>query len=287
MKPVSNRLKLLGLAVLAVIFLTGNAYANITIMAMGDSITRGGHGSPSGRYRAELANALTDRNIEFEFVGEFSDAAGRHQGVSGASIDTMTLSYGASVSQHQPDIVLVLAGTNNHFNPSVKSEFVQRYTDLLNMIHANAPNARVIMSTVPKFAYDRPNTAFWTEAFVDNRNAVTFPTMNDAIYEVAEERDWVTVVDLFSVVDIENDYAVDAVHPNLYGQQKLAALFEQEIVETTTIMGDVNQDGYVSFLDIASFVDILMENGYLEEADIYQDGLVNFLDIGPFIDLLN
>ena len=53
------------------------------------------------------------------------------------------------------------------------------------------------------------------------------------------------------------------------------------------MLGDVNQDGAVNFLDISSFIGFLSSNVYLEEADIDQNGVVNFLDISPFISLLS
>ena len=53
------------------------------------------------------------------------------------------------------------------------------------------------------------------------------------------------------------------------------------------LIGDVNQDGEVNFLDIAPFISILSSDGFLEEADINEDGVVDFLDIGPFIDVLS
>ena len=53
------------------------------------------------------------------------------------------------------------------------------------------------------------------------------------------------------------------------------------------LIGDVNQDGEVNFLDIAPFISILSSDGFLEEADINEDGVVDFLDISPFIDVLS
>lgn len=53
------------------------------------------------------------------------------------------------------------------------------------------------------------------------------------------------------------------------------------------LLGDVNQDGVVNFLDISPFIEILSASGFQDEADINQDGAVNFLDIGPFIGLLS
>ena len=52
------------------------------------------------------------------------------------------------------------------------------------------------------------------------------------------------------------------------------------------VLGDINQDGVVSFLDIAPLIEILSTNGFSFEADANQDGVVNFLDIAPFIELL-
>ena len=53
------------------------------------------------------------------------------------------------------------------------------------------------------------------------------------------------------------------------------------------IIGDVNTDGIVNFLDIAPFIGVLsMVDVFQFEADTNQDGLVNFLDISPFIVLL-
>lgn len=49
------------------------------------------------------------------------------------------------------------------------------------------------------------------------------------------------------------------------------------------LLGDVNQDGVVNFLDISPFISILSTGDFLAEADINQDQEVNFLDISPFI----
>ena len=53
------------------------------------------------------------------------------------------------------------------------------------------------------------------------------------------------------------------------------------------LLGDVNQDGAVDFLDISVFIGFLTSSAYLAEADIDQNGNVDFLDIGPFISLLS
>ena len=58
-------------------------------------------------------------------------------------------------------------------------------------------------------------------------------------------------------------------------------------VSSGSLLGDVNLDGVVDFLDIAHFITALTTADFPNEADINQDGSVNFLDIGPLIGLLS
>ena len=53
-----------------------------------------------------------------------------------------------------------------------------------------------------------------------------------------------------------------------------------------SIVGDVNGDQVVNFLDISPFIALLSSGDFQDEADINQDESVNFLDISPFIILL-
>lgn len=64
-------------------------------------------------------------------------------------------------------------------------------------------------------------------------------------------------------------------------------VFELDSIQVMTAMlGDVNRDGVVNFLDINPFIVSLTAGSYQEEADVNEDGFVNFLDIAPFIRLL-
>lgn len=53
-----------------------------------------------------------------------------------------------------------------------------------------------------------------------------------------------------------------------------------------TLLGDVNLDGAVNFLDITPFISLISTNSFQAEGDINLDDVVNFLDISPFISLL-
>lgn len=57
-------------------------------------------------------------------------------------------------------------------------------------------------------------------------------------------------------------------------------------VVSSVLLGDVNLDGAVNFLDIAPLIALLTSGDYQLEADCNEDGEVNFLDISPFILIL-
>lgn len=58
------------------------------------------------------------------------------------------------------------------------------------------------------------------------------------------------------------------------------------LLEDDFLLGDVNRDGLVNFSDIPSFISLLINGEYQEEADCNQDGVVNFQDIPSFIEIL-
>ena len=60
----------------------------------------------------------------------------------------------------------------------------------------------------------------------------------------------------------------------------------RKLIAASGLLGDINQDGAVNFLDFSPFIQLL-NNGYVAQADTNRDGVVNFLDLSPFILLLN
>lgn len=58
-------------------------------------------------------------------------------------------------------------------------------------------------------------------------------------------------------------------------------------VAPLVLLGDVNQDEVVNFLDIGPFISLLSSDTFQIEADINGDGSVTFLDIAPFIAILS
>ena len=56
---------------------------------------------------------------------------------------------------------------------------------------------------------------------------------------------------------------------------------------TTKVLGDVNCDGAIDLLDVAPFVELLVNGQFSDKADINGDGSVDLLDIDPFVVLLS
>ena len=63
---------------------------------------------------------------------------------------------------------------------------------------------------------------------------------------------------------------------------ELKILLAEEAVDDV-VLGDVNADGVVDLLDIAAFVDLIVNGEFNPAADINGDGVVDLLDIGPFV----
>ena len=55
----------------------------------------------------------------------------------------------------------------------------------------------------------------------------------------------------------------------------------------SVLVGDVNLDGSVNFLDIGPFITLLTSGEYQDQADTDRNGVVNFLDIGRLIEILS
>jgi len=88
-------------------------------------------------------------------------------------------------------------------------------------------------------------------------------------------------------VDLQTVFAGNENYLNADPDTQLFALPGVPEPTTMTLLGDVDINGEVDFLDIDPFIDLLSTGGFVPEADVNQDGAVNFEDIGPFIAILS
>ena len=236
----------------AVIFFTAPsmAFALTTIMPLGDSITRGflGNDPDVGSYRQYLADQLYGLGVEFDLVGNYNLELGGirdadYQAVGGFSIGQMVSQFGMAIEQHQPDVILALAGTNDIWSNVGHDESVRRYDSLVSLALDKSPSSRIIMATVPPLGCCQLGKPFWTEEWAKERNSQQIATMNSALQVIAEQYDAVTLADYNSVFDVEVDLTDDGVHPNGAGQRKLGQTFLRALGDPSFgVLNDSNID---------------------------------------------
>ena len=82
--------------------------------------------------------------------------------------------------------------------------------------------------------------------------------------------------------DVRLNQGVQQVKVEIFGEFSLDSLSVDDF-----LLGDVNRDGVVNFLDISRLINLLSTGDYQDEADMNGDGAVNFLDVSPFIATLS
>ena len=88
--------------------------------------------------------------------------------------------------------------------------------------------------------------------------------------------------------DLNGDGLADFIVGATLGSGEVSALSYVRLYYSRQnfILGDVDEDGSVTFADIQSFIEILIGGTFLAEADCNQDGAVTFADIPAFIAIL-
>jgi lysophospholipase L1-like esterase len=146
---------------LAVSLLTAGSVLNLSaawpirILPLGDSITDGA-GAPGG-YRAPLYQLLTNAGYKVDFVGTQTDNGAAslpdpdHEGHSGwriEQIDSIILDVFAHIAD--PDIILVLIGTNDYGQGYDTAHATNRLEALIAKMATNRPTAEIIVANLLK-----------------------------------------------------------------------------------------------------------------------------------------
>ncbi|MBE9182208.1 hypothetical protein IQ268_26945 [Oculatella sp. LEGE 06141] len=223
---------------------TGTATRPIRIMPLGDSNTRGSEpsGSPSRNtgYRDDLWQSLRANNFSIDFVGSLADGPSAisfdkdHQGhggfaikgngTSGEILPNVTNWLNAA----KPDIVLLMAGTNDFLGQNNSAEQVlQELEELIDRIYAWSPSINLFISTVPPID---PELRTHPNAASQSREAAKY---NDLIPGLLSNSKYagkrLTFVDtrgIFSKTDIRQD---DGIHLTDSGYAKQAAAWNSAI----------------------------------------------------------
>jgi len=178
--------------------------AGVKIMPLGDSITEGSTAELGG-YRWPLENLLLDAGYAFDYVGSLrigSPAAMPrpwHEGHGGYQIESADGGHqlegpvvDSALRTYQPDVILLLAGTNNLNFPDTlyPDRTSAMYDRMLAQIFGLSPGVVVVASPVPwKTAVPSDQVAAFNqyvhavvEKYADAGYRITWvPGMTDAI----------------------------------------------------------------------------------------------------------
>jgi lysophospholipase L1-like esterase len=183
---------------------------DLRILPIGNSITDGYKSTTNNGYRLSLQNLIVGNSVDY--VGTHRSGSmpdNFNEGHSGAVISEIA-SYAEGSLPVRPNVVLLMAGTNDINKPNDPAGAPSRLASLIDRIFAACPDAAIVVAQIT------PINNSGNEAL-----ALTF---NQAVIRLVNERfvagkhilfinmhDYVTVSDL-----------ADGLHPNEYGYSQIA-----------------------------------------------------------------
>ena len=179
----------------------------LRVLPLGDSITRG---DVAGGWRPVLAGRLDAAGARVVFVGSMSSAGLAHEGHGGWRIDQLAAVAAARVREYAPDVVLLMAGTNDLVQRRWAG-MAGRLETLVRQVQAARPGVRVLLASVPQM---RPRSAGLAAAWNAYRSAVPAVAARTGATWVRGD-----------LVRYPTDLVSDGVHPSRCGYARLGWLW--------------------------------------------------------------
>ncbi|MBU2668212.1 VCBS repeat-containing protein [Actinoplanes bogorensis] len=189
--------------------------ASVRLMPLGDSITAGQESSDNNGYRDELYDAI-DALGTVDFVGSARNgtmADPDHEGHPGWRIDQIDTLADCTVEQYQPNVVTLMAGTNDINQNYDLAAAPQRLKNLINQVLADSPKAAVIVAKL------LPTGKAGLQPRIDVYNPAIYRVVADLKAE-GKHVVWADTSDITVSEGLQNDS-----HPNDAGYAKLGAAF--------------------------------------------------------------
>ena len=187
------------------------------VMPLGDSLTHG-YNIPGG-YRSDLWSLITADGRSVDFVGSLDDGPAslpdrEHEGHPGWRIDDLSSEVVRWLTAAQPDIVLLMIGTNDIVQDYDRAAAPDRLSALIDRVTDTQPRTQVVVASIPRLGW--PPAADWVRAY-----NVAIPSIIDA--KVADGKR-VSYADVHSAITA-GDLDADLVHLNASGDSKVAAVW--------------------------------------------------------------
>jgi acyl-CoA thioesterase I len=189
-------------------------------MPLGDSISDG-YFIPGG-YRIELWYGLKTQGYAVEFVGSASNGPDslpdrRHEGHSGWRIDQIHEQVAGWLNAAQPNIILLLIGTNDIAQGYKIDTAPDRLDRLIETIFQVTPNVQLFVGSIPPISEP-----------ILNQRAIAYNQEVEALVQHRKASgDRIDFVDFYYTLSLDD--LPDGVHPNREGFRKIAQAWENAI----------------------------------------------------------
>lgn len=206
----------------------------VRILPLGDSITFGtGITTRQGGYRNQLYQLLTNSGYQVDFVGTKTDSNNptlpdrNHEGNGGFRIDQIQAGVSGWLdSIEDPDVILLLIGTNDFSQKYNIQSAGTRLSNLIGDLAVKRPFARIVVSTLPPRTDD---AALETQQLSFN---ASIPGIVSNQVALGRHVSHVNMHDSLAAGDLS-----DGVHPNTPGYDKMATVWHPAITGVITPLG--------------------------------------------------
>lgn len=189
----------------------------VTIMAVGDSITQGGKSFHS--YREFLIPMLSHVENDVRFIGPNQDQFSAHCGYGGKNTQFLNSIIRDVYAQYPADIVLIHSGHNSFSKDKPVPNIIEATEQMIETIHALNPDVTILLAQVipsgklPKYSY--------------------IPELNQELTKSADRMKakgiQIVPVDQANGFNWKLDTIKDKVHPNESGARKMAEKWAQAL----------------------------------------------------------
>ena len=191
----------------------------LRILPLGDSITWGFRSSDGNGYRAHLRSSLAGNQVTFigsQRSGNMDN--GQSEGHPGAVISQIA-EFAKQSTEQRPNVVLLMAGTNDMNIPTKPSTAPARLDALIDQILSACPDAAIAVAKIPR------NSNPDAEARTQTYNTA----VGDLVAKHQSAGHKVLLADMYQALSTA-DFD-DGLHPNDGGYKKLAAVWHIAITE--------------------------------------------------------